>query len=141
MKIKIIFDTNVLVSAIVFGGNPRRCMELALEESVELYTSRELLGEVAEKLEKKFHWPEENKEKIIQRIAQHATIVYPSVKVDRIKNNPSDNHVLEVSETVEADFIVTGDKKHILPLKRHKTAKILLPTDFLKQLQNKKPIV
>lgn len=141
MKIKVVFDTNVLVSAIVFGGNPRRCLELALEEKVELCISRPLLAELAEKLERKFHWPEENKKKIIQRIAQHAVIAYPDVKVDRIKNDPSDNHILEVSEATGANFIITGDKKHILPLKKYKTAKILTPAEFLKELQHKKSIV
>ncbi|MDP2704485.1 MAG: putative toxin-antitoxin system toxin component, PIN family [bacterium] len=141
MKTKVVFDTNILVSAIVFGGNPRRCLELALEEKIQLYTSRTLLAELVEKLQKKFNWSEESIKKTIWRISQHTVIVYQTEKVDKIKNDPSDNHILEVAEAAKADFIITGDKKHILPLKKHKTAKILPPADFLKELQKRKPVV
>lgn len=48
------------------------------------------------------------------------------------KNDPSDNRILECAITAEADYIVTGDKNHLLPLKRYKNIRILSPSEFLR---------
>ena len=54
MKVpRVDFDTNILVSGIVFGGNPRRCINLARERKVELYTTKALLAELGSKLQKR----------------------------------------------------------------------------------------
>lgn len=49
-----------------------------------------------------------------------------------VKNDPSDNKILECAITAEADYIVTGDKNHLLPLKRYKNTKIVSPSEFLR---------
>lgn len=138
---KVVYDTNVYVSAFIYGGSPWRCLELAVEKEVELITSKEILEEFAKVLEKKFGWPEEKREKAVRRIVKYAIIVEPRKRLKKISNDPTDNRMLEAAEEGRADYIVTGDKKHILPLKKHKTAKILSPADFLKVLQKRKPIV
>ena len=44
---KLVVDTNVLVSAFLWQGNPGRLIELAAEKEIELFTSRTLLDELA----------------------------------------------------------------------------------------------
>ena len=58
-KLKVVFDTNIFISAIIFGGNPRQCLELSRKKKIQLQTSRAILLELAEKLREKFVWPEE----------------------------------------------------------------------------------
>ena len=51
-KVKVVFDANIYLSAIIFGGNPRQCLELAKNSEVELFTSYPILLEVARNLQK-----------------------------------------------------------------------------------------
>lgn len=53
-KLKVVVDTNVLVSAWLFGGNPRTILELALNNQIEGITSPQLLSELSDVLLKKF---------------------------------------------------------------------------------------
>lgn len=133
MPPKVVFDTNILISAIVFGGNPRVCLEMARNSEIRLFTSKSLLLELAKKLRSKFKYSEAEIEEIIVGISKFAEIVQPKIKVNLIKKDASDNRVLEVAKEIDADFIISGDKRHILPLKKFKEAKIVSAADFLKQ--------
>jgi len=54
--IKAVLDTNVYISAIIFGGNPRAIIELCINNKVDTYTSSLILLEIAQKLQSKFLW-------------------------------------------------------------------------------------
>src|SRR3990172_4197733 len=99
-KIKVVFDTNILISAIVYGGTPRYCLDIAREGK------------------KKFEWEDYKIETTIRGISKYARIVEPSESIDVISKDEKDNRILEVASEVDADFIVSGDKKHILPLEK-----------------------
>ena len=130
---KVVFDTNIYISAIVFGGNPRVCLEMARAGEIRLFTSKVLLLELAKKLRSKFNYSEIEIKEIIVGISKFAEIVEPKDEVDLIKKDLSDNRVLEVAKKIKGDFIVSGDKKHILPLKKFEGIKVLSAADFLKQ--------
>lgn len=129
---KVVFDTNIYISAIIFGGNPRACLELARGDEIELFTSKSLLLELARKLRSKFKYSEEEIKEIIVGISKFVEIVQPEIKINLIKKDPSDNKVLEVAREAKADFIISGDKRHILPLKKFEETRIVSAADFLK---------
>lgn len=131
VKPKVVFDTNIYISAILFGGTPRLALELAREEAIQLYLSRQILLELAEKLREKFKWEEEDIEEVIERILFFAKLVKPQYKVDLIKVDPDDNLILECAEEAKVDFIVSGDKKHLLSLKSYKDISIISAKEFL----------
>ncbi len=133
MPLRVVFDTNVYISAIIFGGNPRVCLELARSGTIKLFSSRALLLELARILREKFAWSEAEVGEVIQGLAKFVTIVNPQKKVTTIKRDPADNRVLEAAKKVNADFIISGDKKHILPLKVFGKTKILAAADFLRE--------
>jgi putative PIN family toxin of toxin-antitoxin system len=110
---KVVFDTNIYISAIVFGGNPRVCLEMARAGEIRLFTSKVLLLELAKKLRSKFNYSETEIKEIIVGISKFAKIVEPREK--------------------KADFIISGDKRHILPLKKFEGTKIISAADFIKQ--------
>ena len=130
---KVVFDTNIFISAILFGGNPLRCLEMSWEGKIIVVTSKAILLELAEKMNKKFDWEEEEVRDLIEGITKFAEIVEPKEKIDLIKKDPADNRVLEVARKAKADFIISGDKRHILPLKRFEGTKIISAADFIKQ--------
>ena len=55
----------------------------------------------------------------------------PQEKLTLIKNDPTDNKILECAKEAKADFIVSGDIRHILVLKKFGKAKIIKAKDFL----------
>lgn len=128
---KVVFDTNVYISAVIFGGNPRSCLELARNGEIELFCSREILFELSGKMKVKFRWGDSDVVELIEGIAKFAKNVKPKTCVNEIKKDPTDNKILECALEARADFIVSGDIKHLLFLGSYKGIRILNSRDFL----------
>lgn len=131
MKLKVTFDTNIYISAIIFGGNPRACLELAKKNQIELYTSREILFELSQKLKEKFGWQDGDIVEVIEGLAKFVKVVRPKTRISIIKKDPSDNKILECAFEGKVDFIISGDVKHILSLKKFGKIKIVMAKEFL----------
>lgn len=129
-KPKVVLDTNIYLSAIIFGGNPRKLLFLAIQNKIVLYSSAEILLEIAQKLKTKFHWSAEKINFTVKSIGQLAALVSPKEKLKIIKKDPSDNKILEAAVVAKADFIISGDN-HLLKLKKYKGIKIIQAADFL----------
>ena len=130
---KVVFDTNVLISAILFGGYPRKCLELAIEGKVELYITEEIIREFEGVLRReKFDLTEENLHYIISSLDSIANFVPTGTRLDIIEKDPEDNKFLECAVTARADFVISGDA-HLLEFSGFRRIKILSPADFLKQ--------
>lgn len=131
-KLKVVFDTNILISAIIFGGNPRQCLELAREGRIKLVTSKSILLELAKKLEEKFLWKDADIKEVIIAISEFAQLVEPKERTNIIKQDPPDNRILECAKEAGVDYIVSGDKKHLLSLKKFEGIPIISANEFLK---------
>lgn len=129
---KVVLDTNVYISAILFGGNCEEILTLSSLGSFELITSKAILEEIAGILQKKFGWSKPQVSETISYIREIAIEVEPDVALSVVRDDPSDNKILECAVTANADYIVTGDKNHLLPLKQYKAVKILSPSEFLR---------
>lgn len=130
-KPRVVFDSNIYLSAIIFGGNPRTCLELAKNKDIELFLSRAILVEIARNLQNKFGWNHEDIKDVIEGISQFSTVVTPKQRIEVIKNYPKDNKILEVALEAKADYIISGDKKHLLSLKVFKGISIISAKEFL----------
>ncbi|MBI2593054.1 putative toxin-antitoxin system toxin component, PIN family [Candidatus Daviesbacteria bacterium] len=135
-KLRIVFDTNIFISAIIFGGNPRKCLEFARNKKIQLFTSKAILLELAEKLSDKFFWNEVEIKDVIQGITVFTAIVSPSKELGIIPEDPDDNRILECALEAGADFIVSGDKKHLLSLKSFRKIPIISAKEFLDVFYN-----
>lgn len=131
MKPRVVLDTNVFISAILYGGNPRKVVNLVVTELIEVYVSLELLEEFGRVLKGKFTLSSLEIDTIISEIKDFAEIARPRVRLQVIKNDPSDNKVLECAVEAKAHFIVSGDK-HLLNLGNFRGIKIVNPAEFLK---------
>jgi len=131
---RVVPDTNVLVSAIVFGGPPGRLVELAGEGHLQLILSPPLIAELREVLRRKFGFSDAaayQAEALLRRIS---IVVEPQQEVAIISEDPEDNRVLEAARAGDADVIVSGDR-HLLSLERFGTTAIMNPRDLLNSIE------
>jgi len=70
----------------------------------------------------------------VEALTESAELVFPVERASGATPDPDDEMVLECALTVEADFIVSGDKKHLLPLREFRGIPIISPADFLRRL-------
>jgi putative PIN family toxin of toxin-antitoxin system len=130
---KVVFDTNVFVSAfMVPGSKGEDAYLLAHRRKVELYTSVPVLTETARVLRTKFHQPEQDIAAVLKQIGRAATILRPSRTVAVLEDVP-DNRILECAVTVRADLVVTGDQ-HLLKIKEFEGIPIVRLADFLRMI-------
>ena len=129
---KIILDTNVLISAFVFKGFAARVYEFCMTQE-EVFFSNFILAELGEKLKGKFKVATADIEELELLIRERATEVEPSGPFPSLCRDPDDNYVLQLSAHVAADFVITGDKD-LLVLERFETARILSPRIFFEEI-------
>lgn len=132
---RVVLDTNVLVSALAFpGGPPSRVLELASEEAVEAFVSPTLLRELARVLRDKLGLPDDTVSELTSAAAGICNLVTPRIQVDELRRDPDDNRVLELAAEAEADYIVTGNLRHLRPLAEWRGTKIRTPAEFLEEI-------
>ncbi len=130
-ELKVVLDTNIYISAILFGGNPERIRKLSKEKKLEILISEAIIAEVAEVLRKKFNWKSWQISQIIDEIRETATLIIPDQTLSMTKKDEDDNRILECAVEGKVQYIVSGDKQHLLPLKEYQGVKILSPAEFL----------
>ncbi len=126
---RIVTDTNVLISATFWSGHSEKIVLKAEDKKVELILSKEIIMEYCKVME--YHEIQDkikNKKleisQTILKIISISTIVEPKGKLDIIKEDPDDNKILECALEGNADYIVSQDK-HLLKLKQFKEIKII----------------
>lgn len=131
--IRVLLDTNVILSAILFGGKPRQILDLISAFQIQGFLSRHILAEVSGVLRKKFKLSQEKIDQIESLLVESFQVIEPDFSVNLIKGKLADNRILECALAAKADYLISGDTKHILPLKKIKGTKIVSPDEFLKQ--------
>jgi putative PIN family toxin of toxin-antitoxin system len=130
---KVVFDTNVFVSAfIVPGSRGEQALLLAYRRKVALYTSVPILTETARVLREKFAQSEQDTTAALKMIGRSATIVQPVRKITILEDAP-DNRILECAVAGEVDLLVTGDDD-LLKLKKFEGIPIVRLADFLRSV-------
>lgn len=129
---KVVIDTNVFISGLNFTGIPSDVLELFINGEIEVYISLFILGEIERILREKFDWSEERIQGILRRIKEKAILVQPKSKASVIKEKEDDNRILECAIEGKVHSIISGDKRHLLPLKEYQGIRILSPSEFLK---------
>ena len=131
---RVVLDTNVIVSGLNFPGNERMVLELALRGRFVLFLSWFILGEVSGVLSRKFAWDQERAIRAIGTLQNAATIVEPPRLEEIIEGGHADSRVLECVAAAKADYLVTGDRRHLLPIGEYQGARIVNAPRFLSAL-------
>jgi len=135
-KIRVVLDTNVYISAIIIGGVCEKLFEEIQKRDFKIFISPFLIQEIIKVLKKKFKWDDEMIQFVICFLLEKAILIYPQKEVFIIKEKEDDNRILELALEAKAHFLISGDKKHILPLKKINHTQIISPKNFLKILKN-----
>jgi putative PIN family toxin of toxin-antitoxin system len=134
---RLILDTNVLVSALIQRNYPYLIVDLILaDNTLQLCISDQLLTEYVEVLNRekfsKFSDFHARAQILLADLESRALKFSPTVKVDIIADDP-DNRLLELAETCQADYIVTGNT-HDFTMTEYKGTKIASPKEFFELL-------
>lgn len=129
---RVVFDTNIYLSALVFpGSKPALLFEAARSGRFELYCTSFILDELKRNLMLKFGYSEPESQKFVQEILKVARVIKSASLINIIKEKISDNRILECAVAAKANYLITGDKKHILPLQVIAQTKIISAADFI----------
>ncbi len=129
--IKVVLDTNIIISAIIFGGKPRIILEGAIKGKFRLCISGDIINELNRILKRpKFDFPLEIIQLITNELLLISDLIVPSVKITVIESDPADNMILECAKEANADYIVTDDT-HLLKIGSFKNIKIVTPSQFI----------
>lgn len=136
---RIVLDTNLLISGIISAGLPRQLVDAAKAGAFELCTSEVLLAELLDVIAR---------DKFATRLAQAglapltivedlralAVVVSPSMVARVVVADPDDDHVLAAALTGAADLIATGDKRDLLPLGGYQGISIVTAKEALERI-------
>jgi uncharacterized protein len=131
---RVVLDTNVYISALMFGGLPGSLLDLAMLRSFTLLISPALLEELDEKLREKFGVSAADAALVRARLENAAEVVEPRETLKVIAEDPDDNRVLECAAESGADVIVSGDR-HLLKLAKYQGTSIVTVRQFMESTQ------
>lgn len=128
--LRIVLDTNIYISAILVGGKPEQIIDLARDGKIEIYISKPILIEIERILKEKIGHTDEQVQHELLDIKSITRFTSPNITLAVIEDDP-DNRILECATQEKVDYLVTGDTKHLQPLKEYKGIKIVSPAEFL----------
>lgn len=129
---KIVIDTNVVISAIFFGGNPRKVVEAVLDEKLTACANQEIIDEYLEIIEEMIKRKQGNLDnnsftKFISRLE-----IKEQVSHDIVSRDPEDDKFINCALDTKSLFIVSGDND-LLVLKKYKDIEIITAQEFCKK--------
>lgn len=128
---RVVLDTNVYISAFLFGGPPRRVFEYVVDGSVQCFVSLPLLDEIRDVLQRrKFGLSIEQALAFVEELQALVRVVVPGGAVNAVAADPDDNRVLECALAARAEVVVTGDA-HLLQLKHWRGIRMVDPSAFI----------
>jgi uncharacterized protein len=133
---RVVLDTNVLVSALITEGRTAKFLQVLLEKNVELLLSKPILDEFVDVMSQaklREYVGSEEIANFLKLLLSVALIVDVKSKFD-VTSDIADNIVLATAHDGKANYIVSGDR-HLLDLKNFKGIKILNPAQMLRRLK------
>ena len=140
-KLNVVLDTNVWVSAMIWGGLPAEIIKAAENHQISITISEEIVEEINHTLQ--YHLLREiyemtglNREQLMALVLQIGKLAQVTSKLKIVKADPSDDKFIECASASGAEFIVSGDK-HLLEVKKYEKTRILSVGEFMKILKQR----
>lgn len=138
--IKAVYDTNILISGLLWKGLPYRCLLLAKARAAELFLCKEIVSELSSKLRSKFNFTDIEVKMVIKEIKSFSKNIKIEGSLKVVKEDGDDDKFIECAYISNAKCIVSGDR-HLLNLKSYKSIEILNARDFLKRIEEDRVIM
>jgi putative PIN family toxin of toxin-antitoxin system len=132
--VTVVLDTNIVASATYWRGKPARCLEAWLLGKYELAISHPILSEYEEVVARlAIRYTAKQSTDWLSAIKQSGRVFYP-LPLSPHTADPDDEMFIECALAAQADYLVTGDKGHLLSLKEAGGVPIISVSDFLSLL-------
>lgn len=137
---KVVIDTNVVVSGTFWTGASFRVLELVDKGEITMIVTLPILKEYdkivhSEEILDKTTVYQQARINALYKILNKAIIVEPKEKINIIIKDPDDNKFLEAAVEAQANYIISNDRKHLLVLKKFRNIPIIKPERFLEILK------
>lgn len=134
--VRTVIDTNVAISALLFGGTPGELALLWKTGRIKVFTSKEIIDEFLRVLAyPRFNLTENEIEYLLYyEILPYFIVSSPKTGSTIIKEDPSDDKFIRCAEASGSRFIISGDK-HLLKRGKYGKIEILSPSIFLYHLR------
>jgi putative PIN family toxin of toxin-antitoxin system len=138
--IRAILDTNVVVQSVISSGASARVLDAYYDGKFRFVYSPSTLDEVIDVLMlpsiRARHGMSDDEilefaASLLVNADRHDAGDTVAVSLAR---DVTDNKFLALAEAADADYLVTNDRRHLLPLKRHLTTEVVTPAEFLRRL-------
>ena len=141
--IRAVLDSSVLVSAFLTrSGTSHAVLDAARGAALVLCLSREILDETRRSLREEVHtirryytYPDERIDQHIADLAALSDLVGDLPKLRVVPLDPKDDMIVATAVAAKADYLVTGDKRHLLPLGAYEGIRIVGVREFLDLLR------
>jgi len=127
---QLVLDTNIVVSALVYGGKPGEVLELARTSKIQAVCSESILAEILRVLEVKFQFGGPRLQIVKKLFGKRMILVKPEQRLHILADEP-DNRILEAAVAGGCGYIITGDKL-LLKLEIYQEIRILNADQSLK---------
>lgn len=137
--LRVACDTNVLVSAFIASGPPSRIIEEAAEENLELVLLEPSMVELARILAGKLGFDIARLREVHALLSDIAADSQgmPAQTPGPLTGDPADDLILACAVEAQVDVLVSGDRRHLLPVGEHQGIRILLPQTLLAELRSR----
>lgn len=132
---RLVLDTNIVISALLWNGPPRSLLDAAIGGMVDIYTSAVLATELREalayaKFAKRITANGDSVDRCTGRFMAIANLTAAAMIEGTGSADPDDEHVIACALSAQADLIVSGDA-HLLDLKSYRRIRIVTATAAL----------
>ena len=133
MQPVVVYDTNILFSSILWSSKPNYCIELARQNTVKGLTCQEIIEELVEILRTKAKFSPSQLIDTTEELLSFLRLVKITNTLKVVEADPDDDKVIECAVAGSATHIITGDRRHLLPLGSYQGIVIITAADFLRQ--------
>ncbi len=135
MTLRVVLNSNVIISEFLFGGPLGAVLSHAVAGSIRCFTSLAILDEVRDVLQRpKFGLTPDQALRVIEELHDLCEVVRPRQRIVVVAADPDDNAVIECAVAAKADLVVSGDA-HLLDLKEWEGIRIVSPALALKEIE------
>jgi len=136
-KLRVVLDTNVLISATFWKGSSRKVLDACMKEKIRVVTSLGIIEEFIQTLarETKFKATEHDITRYRNKILEKSDMIFPKERIQIVKKDVTDNKVLECAVEGNANYVISRDN-HLLDIKKYRGIKTITPERMIRILEN-----
>lgn len=128
--IKTVLDSNVYVSALGFGGKPKDIVLMGLNNFFRIVISEFIINEVTDICTKKIGLSKSELDVFFEELVSCSDLIKPAIRIN-IAKHKADNIIIAAAVDSGSDYVVTGDKAHLLPIGDYRDVRIVTVKQFI----------